>query len=183
MNTLPRSNLQIANLDQEIESAFSVFDKSTLNGAVCAAWAGEIYGATTFDHLSRGSVEVPETQFWELARDVEMLSLHRLELFLLEAGYERPDAHPYRSLGQSTADVFAVLPSAAYCKWIAPQITAALSDFDSLRDKLDGLPIGVELYEHEAAFAAAWDLLDEGFTKAALPLRNHLRRYGVSALA
>lgn len=173
----------IAVIEATLKSTFSVFDKNTLEGAAGYAWAGEIYGAVSFGHLAADSLDPEEKRFWELARDVELITLAKLESYLAEKGYEMEGDQVYRKMGADTAKAFAGGPHHSYCEWVAPQIEAALTDFGLLREKLDGTPLGVELYDHEAAFVSAWELLGNGFAKASAPFEHHLRQYHPSVAA
>lgn len=171
---------EVAVIEAALQSAFSMFDKSTLEGAAGFAWAGEIYGAVSFDHLAADSQDPEEKRFWELARDVELITLAKLETYLAEVGYKVDDDQRFRRLGSDAAKAFEGGPHHSYCEWVAPQIQAALTDFGLLREKLNGTPLGVEFYDHEAAFVSAWELLGDGFAKASAPFEHHLQQYYLS---
>lgn len=169
---------QIAELNSAIQQAFQVFDKSTLEGALGNALAGEVYGSVSFDCLSADSLDLNERRFWVASRDVELLTLKKLRAYVSEVGLRQPNEYLYKVLGEVTAHIFSGARHSAYCEWVAPQILTALSDFSLLREKLEGSQLGIELYEHEAAFASAWRRLNEGFGSAVIPLEEHLLRYG-----
>ncbi|WP_322363789.1 hypothetical protein [Pseudomonas sp. Teo4] len=169
---------KIVELDSAIKQAFKIFDKSTFEGGIGYALAGEVYGSASFDCLAADSLDFDEKRFWEASRDVELLTLKKLRAYVAEIGLSQPDEQTYEVLGQMTARVFSGAPHFAYCEWVAPQILIALSDFNLLKELLGRSELSIELFEHEAAFASAWRGLGEGFGKAIKPLEKHLLRYG-----
>ncbi|MNR22229.1 hypothetical protein D3C85_1391710 [compost metagenome] len=178
-----KKSQEIELLDAAIKLEFDQFDKSTLNGAAAAALAGEHYGVSSFHGFSIDTIDPDEKRFWELSCDVELGTLIKLQEYLGERGYSLPSSQVFRDLGNRTVKVFRGEPHHDYCRWVAPQIAAALLDFGLLRDMLQSTAFGVEMYDHEAAFAEAWEILPLGFKKASYPLEAHLQRYGQEYLS
>lgn len=174
----------VAQLSESIAAALSAFDNSKLEGAVAAALAGEYYGEKTFRIFAAETDERDERRFWQLARDVEALTAVRLEEFLQEAAIPPPDATLFHDLAKQTARVFSGERHREYCRWVTPMISDALESFRALRAMLaDVAPeLGQQVFDHEDAFASAWQLLSQGFERACAPLRAHLERYGQQAI-
>src|SRR5262249_19660615 len=150
----------VEQLNESIAAAFKPFDTSTLEGAAASALAGEYYGERTFRIFANETSERHERRFWELSRDVEALTIVRLEKFLQEAAIPRPDAAPFHHLAKQTAQVFSGEPHNEYCHWVSPLIEDALESFKALQAKFtDVAPdVGEEVFDHENAFASAWRL-------------------------
>lgn len=101
-------------LNAVIANTFKPFDKAGLEGAVAVALAGEYYGAATFDSLAADTNEASEKRFWELSRNVELVTFHRLGQYFNEAGFSRPEPSVYRELGDRTVQAFVGEPHHDY---------------------------------------------------------------------
>lgn len=168
-------------LEEAIVAAFSRFDTGTLEGAVSSALVGEYFGVSTFRALAADTTGVAEKRFWELSANMEALTLTHVEHFCRRREIPLPAKKPYFQLGVRTAEVFSGEPHHDYCAWVATLIDDALRDFEALRLRCrspEEVAVGNELVDHEAAIAAAWKLLPQGFDTAGRPLVAHLKRYG-----
>lgn len=164
----------IKRLENAIASLFEPFRTDTLSGAFSAALAGEYYGAATFDAFAHGTRDPAEREFWELSRELELLTMSTLEDHFRSEGMALPQKAPFERMGRETAAHFPGESHEDYCAWIAPVIEDALRDFRALRamciEQRD-ITAAEELVAHEVAFQQAWRLLPAGFEAACTPLR------------
>lgn len=161
--------------EKDLADSYAAISAQDFVGQIRHALAGEYFGAATYCAFQRKAEDAEERRFWANARDVELHMIARLERLLAQRGLERPDRQLFWTLGERAAAVFS---SRGYCQWVAPLIPEALAVFrriDPANQPGDARAVVDQLIDHEIAFAAAWDTLDEGFEAATAPFAAHLR--------